>query len=75
MNFGNHGKELCDYIDVTAAPKFNHKNRVINRQYYFRESITWSDVGEFTSRYCPQGFIFDIKGSSGFPPKDKMLYI
>mgnify|MGYP000024111802 FL=1 len=75
VNFGNHGKELCDYIDVTAAPKFNHKNRVINRQYYFRESITWSDVGEFTSRYCPQGFIFDIKGSSGFPPKDKMLYI
>ena len=76
VNFQNHGKELCDYIDVTAAPKFNHKNRVINREYYFRECITWSDISaEFSGRYCPKGFIFDIKGSSGFPPKDKLLYI
>ena len=76
VNFQNHGKELCDYIDVTAAPKFNHKNRVINREYYFRECITWSDISaDFSGRYCPNGFIFDIKGSSGFPPKDKLLYI
>ena len=76
VNFENHGKELCDYIDVTAAPKFNHKNRVINRDFYFRECITWSDISaEFSGRYCPEGFIFDIKGSSGFPPKDKLLYI
>ena len=76
VNFQNHGKELCDYIDVTAAPKFNHKNRVINREYYFKECITWSDISaDFSGRYCPNGFIFDIKGSSGFPPKDKLLYI
>ena len=76
VNFQNHGKELCDYIDVTAAPKFNHKNRVINRDFYFRECITWSDISaEFSGRYCPEGFIFDIKGSSGFPPKEKLLYI
>ena len=76
VNFQNHGKELCDYIDVTAAPKFNHKNRVINREYYFRECITWSDISaDFSGRYCPNGFIFDIKGSSGFPPKDKLLYV
>lgn len=76
VNFENHGKELCDYIDVTAAPKFNHKNRVINREFYFKECITWSDISaEFSGRYCPEGFIFDIKGSSGFPPKDKIYYI
>lgn len=76
VNFKNHGKELCDYIDVTAAPKFNHKNRVINREFYFKECITWSDISaEFSGRYCPEGFIFDIKGSSGFPPKDKLFYI
>ena len=76
VNFGNHGKEVCDYIDVTAAPKFNHKNRVINREYYFKECITWSDISaDFSGRYCPAGFIFDIKGSSGFPPQNKIYYI
>ena len=75
VNFGNHGKEVCDYIDVACAPKFNHKNRVINREYYFKECITWSDISaDFSGRYCPEGFIFDIKGSSCFP-KEHVLYI
>lgn len=76
VNFENHGKEVCDYIDIAGAPKFNHKNRVINREYYFKKCITWSDISaDFSGRYCPEGFIFDIKGSCGFPPENKIYYI
>jgi hypothetical protein len=43
-------------------------NSLPSRQYYFKEAITWSDVsaGTFASRFSPLGFVFDVKGSSGF---------
>ena len=43
-------------------------NNLPSRNLYFKEAITWSDVssGSFACRYSPQGFIFDVKGSSGF---------
>lgn len=43
-------------------------NNLPSRQYYFKEAITWSDVssGTFACRYSPEGFVFDVKGSSGF---------
>jgi len=46
----------------------NQGNNLPSRQYYFKECITWSDVssGNFACRYSPAGFIFDVKGSSGF---------
>lgn len=50
----------------------NQGNHLPSKQYYFRESITWSDVssGSFACRYSPLGFIFDVKGSSGFTDED-----
>jgi type II restriction/modification system DNA methylase subunit YeeA len=52
----------------------NQGNNLPSRKYYFKESITWSDVstGSFASRYSPQGFVFDVKGSSGF--SDNIYY-
>ena len=46
-----------------------------NNDYYFREGITWSDLSStgFSVRYLPPGFIFDVKGSSGFPDS-KLLF-
>lgn len=43
-------------------------NNLPSRQFYFKESITWSDVasGTFACRFSPAGFVFDVKGSSGF---------
>jgi len=49
-------------------------NHLPSRDLYFKEGITWSDVssGTFACRYSPEGFIFDVKGSSGFC--DNFLY-
>ena len=41
------------------------------KDYYFKEGITWSIFGfeNFCARYSPVGSIFDIAGTSTFPPK------
>jgi len=77
VNFQNHGKEVCDYIDNFSNSHVNHKGRVINREYYFKESITWSFVSSsyFGARYCTEGFIFDIGGSSAFPSHNNIYYM
>lgn len=50
------------------------RSRPQNTDYYFREGITWADITtkSFAARYSPQGFIFDVKGSSGFPEPAKL---
>ncbi|GEM50826.1 hypothetical protein EB1_06160 [Empedobacter brevis NBRC 14943 = ATCC 43319] len=49
-------------------------NHLPSKQLYFKQSITWSDVatGKFACRFSPVGFIFDVKGSSGF--SENVLY-
>lgn len=75
VNFENGGREVCNYIDKFSNSRVNHKGRVINREYYFKKSITWSFVSSsyFGVRYCTNGFIFDVGGSSTFP-NDKEIY-
>ncbi len=75
VNFQNEGKEICEYIDKYS--KVNHKGRVINRDKYFKEGITWSLFGfeNFGVRYKENGFIFDVSGSSLFPNQDDLYYI
>lgn len=48
------------------------RSRPQNTDYYFKKGITWSDITtkSFAARYSPQGFIFDVKGSSGFPEEE-----
>jgi type II restriction/modification system DNA methylase subunit YeeA len=45
------------------------RSRPQNTKFYFKEAVTWADIAtnSFAARYSPQGFIFDVKGSSGFP--------
>ncbi len=45
-----------------------------NISLFFKPSITWSFVSStnFGVRYCDQGFIFDVGGSSAFPPRHLM---
>lgn len=66
VNFQNKGKEVCDYIDSHSA--VDHKGRVINRDKYFKPSVTWSKIssGSIAFRYKPNGFIFDVAGTSIF---------
>jgi hypothetical protein len=52
-------------------------NHLPSRQYYFNEGITWSFVSSsyFGVRYSPVGSVFDVGGSSVFPPKEKIMYL
>lgn len=77
VNFENNGKTICNYIDNTPGVRVGSNGRVINRQYFFKKSITWSDIcgNNFAARACPVGFIFDVKGSSAFVSKKLYLYI
>ncbi|MHB1494705.1 MAG: BREX-1 system adenine-specific DNA-methyltransferase PglX [Acidithiobacillus sp.] len=45
------------------------RSRPQNMDYYFQEGITWADIttNSFAARHAAPGFIFDVKGSSGFP--------
>jgi hypothetical protein len=42
-------------------------NKLPARQFYFREAINWSLIGDaFAARYRPGGFVFDVNGMSSF---------
>lgn len=75
VNFRNMGQEVCDYIDATSA--VNSKGRIINRDQYFHECISWSLVssGNIAFRYKPNGFIFDVAGMSCFSSHEKLIYL
>ena len=66
VNFQNRGQEVCDYIDATSA--VNSKGRVINREHYFHQCMSWSLISSsyIAFRYKPNGFIFDVAGMSCF---------
>ncbi len=68
LNFKNKGEEIL---------KLNPKLSFSNNQYYFKESITWSEINStyFGVRYIPKGFTFNIKGPSIFPKKDIEMYL
>lgn len=77
VNYENKGKTICDYIDNTPGAKVGSNGRVINREFYFNKSITWSFVSSsrFGVRYSDNGFIFDVGGSSVFPNSQDLFYL
>lgn len=73
VNWSNDGYEIKNFRDKNGKVR----SRPQNIKYYFKPAITWSDVtsGSFSGRYAEQGFMFDIKGSSGFPEIEWLPYI
>lgn len=73
VNWENDGFEIKNFKD----DKGKVRSRPQNLKYYFCPAITWSDVtsGSFSGRYVEQGFMFDIKGSSGFPKVEELPYV
>lgn len=69
INFERNGRTICEYIDNTPGVHVGSSGRIINREFYFKPGITWSDIkaGGFAARLSPPGFVFDVKGSSSFP--------
>lgn len=52
-------------------------NRLASKSYYFKESLTWSEIGtgDFSVRYLPMGYTFNIKGASIFPDSVDMFLL
>ncbi|MBU3200604.1 BREX-1 system adenine-specific DNA-methyltransferase PglX [Clostridium estertheticum] len=73
VNWENDGYEIKNFKDKSGKLR----SRPQNTDYYFKKSITWSDISgrTFAGRYCQNGFIFDVKGSSGFVDEEKYNYI
>ena len=67
INWENNGYELKNY----------ERSVLRNKDYYFKEGITYSLFGfeNFGVRYKDYGFIFDVSGSSIFVKKDYLYYI
>ncbi|MCB6308421.1 BREX-1 system adenine-specific DNA-methyltransferase PglX [Mediterraneibacter glycyrrhizinilyticus] len=73
VNWENDGYDIKHCFNQAGKLR----SRPQNTAYYFRPCITWSDItsAQFSGRYCEGGFIFDVKGSSGFPDEDNILYV
>jgi type II restriction/modification system DNA methylase subunit YeeA len=67
VNWENDGFEIRNFTDSNGK----QRSAVRNPDFYFRPSITWSLISsyEFGARICEAGFVFDVGGSSAFPPE------
>ena len=70
-----------EHIKQTAIEKYpylkGNPNFVVHDDgYYFRETISWSEiaVGNLAFRYYPTGFTFNVKGMSAFPKTSVSIY-
>ncbi|RME56407.1 hypothetical protein D6779_10675 [Candidatus Parcubacteria bacterium] len=73
VNWKNDGKEIRNFTNKVG----NVLSRPQNTSLYFEEGVTWSDLSSrgFGVRYLPPGFVFDVKGSSGFPQRQFILTV
>ena len=73
VNWENDGDEIRNFFDKNGKLR----SRPQNTNYYFRESVSWSDItsGVNAFRYKPYGHIFDITGMSLFSRNDLMYLL
>ena len=66
VNWENDGNEIRNFADDQGKIRSVARNT----NFYFKEGVTWTFVssGSFGVRYAPQGSVFDVAGSSAFPP-------
>ena len=74
INYYHDGEEMKAFHEILN--KEHPGGRLKNQEYYFREGFTWSTLSNiFAVRYCPEGMIFDTKGSMGFcRSRDQLFY-
>jgi type II restriction/modification system DNA methylase subunit YeeA len=60
LNWSNGGEDLT-------------RSRTQNSSYYLKPCITWTFISStfFAARYCPNGFVWDVAGSSAFPNNEQ----
>lgn len=66
INWENNGGEIKNFKLACIR----------NENYYFKESITWTDLSNYkpSFRYNANGFIHDVAGPCIFELKDKLYY-
>ena len=71
LNYFHGGKEMLAGREDGSVGGHRHDNP----DYYFREGVTWTDLGAvgFSARLSPGGFVFDVSGSSAFPSKKEEI--
>lgn len=83
--YGNH-THVVDFFDNGAEMRAFHAmlnkshagGRIKNEEMYFRQAVTWPFITESTKfgvRFQPEGFLFDVAGSSLFPDISHCFYI
>lgn len=62
----NDGHEIRNFADDSGYIR----SRAQNTNYYFKQGVTWTFISssKFGVRYAPSGSVFDVAGSSAFPP-------
>lgn len=70
--YGNNEYTLRWILNGTTLTRA----RTENRSYYFKEGVTWSFItsGKFSCRYFPNGFLWDVAGSSVFAKTEISIY-
>ena len=73
INWINDGEEIKNF----RFPNGKQRSVIRNPDFYFKPSVTWSFISSsyFGARYSPQGFIFDVAGSSVFPEQKDIPFI
>ncbi len=74
VNWENDGIEIRNFKD----DKGKVRSRPQNSDFYFEESMTWSDIttGGFSIRYREKGSIHDVTGMSAFTKDhNKLMYL
>ncbi|GGN18401.1 hypothetical protein FHR83_004094 [Actinoplanes campanulatus] len=70
VNWQDDGAEIRSFGIETGRPR----SRAQNTGYYFLPSVSWSKVGAKAAfRWYPQGFIFDVAGTSIFASERDLL--
>ena len=77
INWENDGEEIKEAVAGRYTYLDGNVNYVVkNREYYFRESLSWSKITSsgFSLRYYPPGFAFDVSGCSLFCKEESTEY-
>ncbi|MBZ9684973.1 BREX-1 system adenine-specific DNA-methyltransferase PglX [Clostridium estertheticum] len=78
VNWENDGEEIKKETRLKYPQLGENLGwKISNEKFYFKKSITWSFISssKFGVRYSPNGFIFDVAGSSVFPKEEDIFYL
>ena len=72
VNWKDDGHDIRNFTDTSGKVR----SRPQNTDYYFRSSVSWSDITSSSSafRYFPPGFIYDVTGMSAFAENEEIAF-